>query len=201
MRRPLDCVISSRSPGRTGRDALAACWLTSILPPLHAAPASVRLLKKRAAQSHLSMRTSSTAAIRYHRALMPRGSGMESYGATVLRVFLGVIYIMHAYLALFVFGPSGMVSYQTARGIPFPEIGTWYLIIVHGLGGLCLVLGILVRAAALANIPVMAGALFFVHVKQGFFMGKEGGYEYALLVLGATIAQALLGAGAFTLRK
>ena len=126
---------------------------------------------------------------------------MESYGATVLRVFLGVIYIMHAYLALFVFGPSGMVSYQTARGIPFPEIGTWYLIIVHGLGGLCLVLGVFVRVAALANIPVMAGALFFVHLKQGFFMGKESGYEYALLVLGATIAQALLGAGAFTLRK
>jgi hypothetical protein len=32
-------------------------------------------------------------------------------------------------------------------------------------------------------------------------MGKDGGYEYALLVLGATIAQALLGAGAFTFRR
>src|SRR5215469_16473209 len=104
------------------------------------------------------MRTSSTAAIRYHRALMPRGSGMESYGATVLRVFLGVIYIMHAYLALFVFGPSGMVSYQSARGIPFPEIGTWYLIIVHGLGGLCLVLGIFVRSAARSRKPCSAPA-------------------------------------------
>jgi putative oxidoreductase len=126
---------------------------------------------------------------------------MESYGATVLRVFLGVIYVMHAYLAAFVFGPSGMASYQAARGIPFPEIGTWYLIIVHGLGGICLILGILVRVAALVNIPVMAGAIFFVDLKHGFFMNKDGGYEFALLVLGATIAQALLGAGAFTLRK
>ena len=32
-------------------------------------------------------------------------------------------------------------------------------------------------------------------------MGKESGYEYALLVLGATSAQAFLGAGSFTLRK
>ncbi|HYB40936.1 MAG TPA: DoxX family membrane protein, partial [Candidatus Methylomirabilis sp.] len=78
---------------------------------------------------------------------------------------------------------------------------TWYLILAHGLGGLCLILGVLVRVAALVNIPIMAGAIFFVHMKQGFFMGKEGGSEYALLVLGATIAQALLGAGAFTLRK
>jgi putative oxidoreductase len=132
---------------------------------------------------------------------MAKGGGMGSYGATVLRIFLGVIYIMHAYLAAFVFGPRGMAAYQAAKGIPFPEIGTWYVIVAHGLGGICLILGILVRVAALVNIPIMAGALVFVHLKQGFFMGKDGGYEYALLVLGATIAQALLGAGAFTLRK
>ena len=132
---------------------------------------------------------------------MAKGGGMESYGATLLRVFLGVIYIMHAYLAAFVYGPRGMVAFQTAKGIPFPEIATWYLIAAHGLGGICLLLGLLVRWAALVNIPIMAGALFFVHAKQGFFMGKDGGYEYAFLVLGATIAQALLGAGSFTLRK
>jgi putative oxidoreductase len=132
---------------------------------------------------------------------MARGGGMESYGATVLRVLLGLIYLMHAYLAAFVYGPSGMVAFQAAKGLPFPEIGTWYLIGAHGLGGICLVLGLLVRWAALVNIPIMAGALFLVHAKQGFFMGKDGGYEYALLVLGATIAQAFLGAGSFTLRK
>ena len=132
---------------------------------------------------------------------MAKGTGMEQYGATALRITLGVVYIMHAYLAAFVFGPSGMVSYQAAKGIPFPAIGAWYLIIAHGLGGLCLLLGLLVRWAAVVNIPVMAGALFFVHLKQGFFMGKEGGYEYVLVVLGATIAQAFLGAGAFTFRK
>ena len=135
---------------------------------------------------------------------MAKGGGMESYGATVLRVFLGVVYIMHAYFAAFVYGPygpNGMIAFQTAKGIPFPEIGTWYLILGHGLGGICLILGILVRWAALVNIPLMAGAVFLVHIKQGFFMSKDGGYEYALLVLGATIAQAFLGAGAFTLRK
>ncbi len=132
---------------------------------------------------------------------MPKGGGMESYGATVLRVYLGVIYVMHAYLALAIVGPAGMITFQHNHRIPFPEIATWYLIAANGLGGICLILGIFVRAAALVNVPVMAGALFFVHLKHGFFMGKEGGYEYALAVLGATIAQALLGAGAFTLRK
>jgi putative oxidoreductase len=126
---------------------------------------------------------------------------MEQYGATVLRVFLGVIYAMHAYLALFVYGPAGTSNFQKSLGLPFPELGAWYVILAHGLGGLCLVLGLLVRWAALVNIPIMAGALLLVHARQGFFMGKDGGYEFVLLLLGATIAQALLGPGAFTLRR
>ena len=132
---------------------------------------------------------------------MGRG-GLEPYGALVLRLVLGVIYIAHAYLALVVMGPAKAVEFQRAMQIPLPEIGVWYLIVAHGLGGILLILGLLVRWAALANIPIMAGALWFVHLHQGFFIldGKSG-YEYVLVLLGATIAQALLGAGAFTLRK
>ena len=132
---------------------------------------------------------------------MGRG-GLEPYGALVLRLVLGVIYIAHAYLALVVMGPAKAAEFQRAMHIPLPEIGVWYLIAAHGLGGILLILGLLVRWAALANIPIMVGALWFVHVQQGFFIldGKNG-YEYVLVLLGATIAQALLGAGAFTLRK
>ena len=132
---------------------------------------------------------------------MARG-GLEPYGALVLRLVLGVIYIAHAYLALVVMGPAKAAEYQRAIHIPLPEIGVWYLIAAHGLGGILLILGLLVRWAALANIPVIAGALWFVHLQQGFFIfGSKIGYEYMLVLLGATIAQALLGAGAFTLRK
>lgn len=129
------------------------------------------------------------------------GAGLESYGVTILRVTLGIIYIMHAYLALFVYGVRGTIAFQRSLGLPLPEVGVWYVIVAHGLGGALLALGLFTRWAALANLPIMAGAFFLVHLKEGFFMGKDGGYEYALLVLGATIAQALLGAGAFTFRK
>lgn len=132
---------------------------------------------------------------------MGRG-GLEPYGALVLRVVLGVVYIAHAYLALVVMGLAKAVEYQRAMHIPLPEIGVWYMIVAHGLGGILLLLGLLVRWAALANIPIVAGALWFVHLQQGFFIfGSKFGYEYVLVVLGATIAQALLGAGAFTLKK
>ena len=133
---------------------------------------------------------------------MGRG-GLEAYGTLVLRICLGVIYLAHAYLAVYKIGfPSGLIAYQRSAGIPLPELGAWYLLLAHGLGGILLILGILVRWAALANIPVMAGAIWFVHASQGFFIfaGKSG-YEYPLFLLGATVAQVLLGPGAFTLKK
>jgi hypothetical protein len=35
---------------------------------------------------------------------------LESYGATILRMALGVIFLMHAYLALMVTGPRGALA-------------------------------------------------------------------------------------------
>jgi putative oxidoreductase len=125
---------------------------------------------------------------------------MASYGAMLLRLILGIVYVMHAYLALAVFGPSGMIAYQVKSGIPFPEIATWYLILAHGLGGILLVLGIYPRWAALANVPVMLGALVFVHLKNGFW-AHQNGYEYALVLLVATVAAAMIGGGALSLRR
>jgi putative oxidoreductase len=125
---------------------------------------------------------------------------MAAYGATLLRLILGVVYIMHAYLALVVFGPSGMIAYQVKNGIPFPEIATWYLIVAHGLGGIFLVLGIFARWAALANVPVMLGAILFVHLKNGFF-AHQNGYEYVLVLLVASLAVAMIGGGALSLRR
>jgi putative oxidoreductase len=125
---------------------------------------------------------------------------MAPYGALLLRLVLGIVYIMHAYLALVVYGPSGMIDYQAKSGVPFPEIGTWYLIVAHGLGGIFLVLGIYTRWAALANVPAMLGALLFVHLKNGFWAFKNG-YEYVLVLLVASVAVAMIGGGALSIRR
>jgi len=127
---------------------------------------------------------------------------MAAYGATLLRLVLGIVYIMHAYLAAVVFGPAGMIGYQTAHGVPYPGIGTWYLILAHGLGGVCLVLGLFTRWAALANVPVMLGAVVFVHLKNGFWAhSKPPGYEYALVLVVVSLAVAMIGSGALALRR
>jgi putative oxidoreductase len=128
---------------------------------------------------------------------------MASYGALLLRLILGVVYIMHAYLALVVFGPSGMIAYQAKAGVPFPELATWYLILAHGLGGIFLVLGIYTRWAALVNVPAMLGAIVFVHLKNGFWAHQrpDAGYEYPLVLLVASLAAAMIGGGALSLKR
>ena len=127
---------------------------------------------------------------------------MAAYGATLLRLILGIVYIMHAYLAAVIFGPAGMIAYQTKYGVPYAEIGTWYLILAHGLGGICLVLGLYTRWAALANVPVMLGALVFVHLKNGFWAhSSPPGYEYVLVLVVVSLAVAMIGGGALALRR
>ncbi|HXI20224.1 MAG TPA: DoxX family protein [Gemmatimonadales bacterium] len=125
---------------------------------------------------------------------------MAPYAATLLRLVLGVVYVLHAYLATVLMGPTRMIDYQVKAGIPFPEIGTWYLIFSHGLGGVCLILGIFPRWAALVNVPTILGALLFVHLKNGFWI-TDRGYEYVLVLLVATIVSVMLGGGALTLRR
>ena len=125
---------------------------------------------------------------------------MASYGALLLRLILGVVYVMHAYLVLVVMGPTTMISEQIKYGVHTPEIATWYLILAHGLGGIFLVLGIYTRWAALVNLPAMLGAIVFVHLKKGFW-AFDGGYEYALVLLVATAAAAMIGGGALSLKR
>jgi putative oxidoreductase len=128
---------------------------------------------------------------------------MAAYGVTLIRLILGVVYLMHAYLALVVFGPAGMVAYQAKNGVPFPELATGYLILAHGVGGLCLVLGLFTRWAALANAVAMLGALWFVHLKNGFWAHSkpDSGYEYVLVLLVVSLAMAMIGGGALALRR
>ncbi|MGH7312008.1 MAG: DoxX family membrane protein, partial [Candidatus Rokuibacteriota bacterium] len=95
-----------------------------------------------------------------------------AWGLAILRVALGVIFVMHGYYAFAVLGPARTADYIVRLGNP-PAVGTplaWYLIIAHVLGGLLLVLGLWTLVAALAQVPIMAAALFLLHAPQGFFM-------------------------------
>src|ERR1700690_3377018 len=87
------------------------------------------------------------------------------YGALVLRVALGILFLAHAGLKLFVFTPAGTAQFFASLGLP-PALG--YLTIAAELaGGVALILGVWTRTVSLALIPILLGAIVMVHGKAG----------------------------------
>jgi putative oxidoreductase len=135
---------------------------------------------------------------------------MSRFGPTVLRVVLGLIFVLHGYLGLVVLTPAGVADFITILGLPLGQLLAWYLILAHVVGGLMMIAGLWTRWAALANVPVMLVTLLLFHIDQGFFMtavvadaaagrARVVGVEYPLLVLAATLALVLLGGGALAM--
>ena len=121
----------------------------------------------------------------------------ESYGPTVLRVALGVVFMAHAWLKVVVFTIPGTVAFFESIGLPGPL--AYGVIVAEALGGAMLVLGIQVREVALVLAAISFGASW-AHAGNGWlFTNQGGGWEYPVLLAVATFAQALMGAGAMRL--
>lgn len=73
-----------------------------------------------------------------------------------------------------------------------------YVMIAHFVGGILLTIGFLTRIAALAQIPILFGAVFFVHRQDGLFaLGQS--LELSALVLFLLVMFAISGAGKLSL--
>jgi putative oxidoreductase len=126
---------------------------------------------------------------------------------------LGVVYIAHAYYVYDVLTVDALAAAINRRlAMPVGDYVTIYMIFAQVVGGALMILGIFTRWAAMANLPIMVGAVLLFHFQEGFFLhgvivdaarGKAAvaGYEYALVVLAATLAQCFLGTGALGLTK
>jgi len=126
-------------------------------------------------------------------------STAAGYAAFILRVSMGILFVIHGGLKLLVFGPAGTVGYFASLGLP--AIAAHATIAAEIGGGILLILGLFSRWVALALVPLMLGTIVLVHGDKGFFFSAPGGgWEYPAFWTVTLLVQALLGDGAFALR-
>ena len=121
-----------------------------------------------------------------------------AYGALLLRVSLGVMFIAHSLvLKWMTFTLAGTAQYFESIGLP--GILAYVTFFAELIGGILLVLGVQSRWVALGLLPILAGATW-VHLGNGWvFSAPGGGWEYPLYLIVLSVAQALLGDGAHAL--
>lgn len=122
----------------------------------------------------------------------------QQIGAFVLRLALGVMFIAHAALKIFVFTLPGTAAFFAAQG--FPSWTVYPVVAGELVAGVLLIAGVQVRIVSLATLPILIGALA-VHLPNGWvFSNPNGGFEYPAFLIVLAIVQALIGEGAYALR-
>jgi putative oxidoreductase len=121
-------------------------------------------------------------------------SSNRSWGLTVLRVVVGIVFVMHGGQKLFVMGIPNVVGFFSQAGIPFPHFSAILVTLVELFAGAALVLGAATRVAAALLAIDMAVAVLKVHLKNGFFLPM--GFEFALSMFAANVCLMLMGGGA-----
>jgi putative oxidoreductase len=129
---------------------------------------------------------------------------MRSYTSIallLLRLCVGAVFIGHGAQKLFgMFGGAGMTETVAAfetMGIFYPSYMAWVVACIEFFGGIGLVLGVFTRECGFLLAAVMAGAIYYVHGAHGFFL-QNSGYEYNLVLMGASLAVFLSGSGYYS---
>ena len=130
---------------------------------------------------------------------LPTNATALANGAALLRVSLGIMWIAHALLKLFVFTLPGTASFFVSIGLAGWLV--YPVFVVELAGGLALILGVYARQAALLLVPVMAVAAW-VHLPNGWaHTSTGGGWEYPVFLLAVSIAVWLIGDGSFAVHR
>lgn len=114
-------------------------------------------------------------------------------GYDLVRAYLGVGLFVRG--VLFVSQPDLVLGYlQDIHGWFLPYALVHFIAVAHLCGGLMLALGILTRVAAAIQIPILFGAVFFVHSSTGLLNPGQS-LEFSGLVLALLLVYLTFGSG------
>jgi len=141
-----------------------------------------------------------TAPERTSSPAVPSEPGAATAGLTLLRVVLGVTFLLHGWQKVTEWTIAGTQASFAQMGVPLAEVAAPAVAVLELAGGLLLVLGLGTRVVAALLALDMLGALVLVHLPGGFF-AADGGIELVLLLAAASALFALAGAGRWSLDR
>jgi putative oxidoreductase len=115
----------------------------------------------------------------------------------IMRIACSLPFIYHGAAILFgVFGGPG--PHNFAAFMHAPDIVGYLVGLAQFAGGIAILLGALLRVGCVSVIIVMCGAVFMVHLPNGYDISHQG-MEYALTELLLSLGLLLAGPGKFSL--
>lgn len=116
-------------------------------------------------------------------------------GLLVLRIGIGLAFILHGFPKLFMGGAVGLAKGLAATGIPGGIIGAYLAGMAEFVGGIMLILGLVTRPAAVVMAFNMLVALTFHLNKGDSFIAYSHALESGIVFIALLIS----GAGKFSL--
>jgi uncharacterized membrane protein YphA (DoxX/SURF4 family) len=117
----------------------------------------------------------------------------------LVRIYLGLgLFVKGIY---FVNNPDYLTGLMAeSKNLWFvPAAAAHYVIIAHLVGGLLIAIGFLTRIAALVNIPILIGAVFYVYMPKMISVEPRQNFEFSALVLFLLILIMVRGGGPLSL--
>jgi len=117
-----------------------------------------------------------------------------------VRIYLGLGLFVRGLILVFNVKTDLFVDLLAKSDQPWIVSGAilHYVALAHFVGGAMLALGFLTRIAALVQIPILAGAVVFVHRGEGLLAVSQS-LEFAALVLALLVVFLINGAGKLSL--
>lgn len=131
-------------------------------------------------------------------ALRARLETHRMLGYDLIRMYLGIALFVRGWL--FVADSSRIMVFVEDQNLDWflPMAAVHYVALAHLVGGLMLAAGLLTCLAALAQLPILFVATFFLHLQEGLLSTSQS-LELSALVLVLLIVYSLWGAGPYSL--
>ncbi len=124
---------------------------------------------------------------------------LAPYGAFILRIGLGTMWIAHAMLKWLVYTIPGFAAWLGTQGLS--GAFAWPVFILILIGGVAIVLGFYGRYVALLLIPILL-VITWTHYPNGWLhTNPGGGWEFPVFLIVASLAYGLMGDGAFAMKS